>query len=105
MWRAPQGWDNDRQWPGPPDPVLDGGAYTAEIIRGQKQPAAIRLTSKKDERSGVQFSRLLKTFDGTTRVSIDATMTNIDTKPRRWGIWVVTQFDTGGRGGTADIQR
>ena len=22
-WPAPQGWDNDQQWHGPPDPVLD----------------------------------------------------------------------------------
>jgi hypothetical protein len=33
MWPAPQGWDNQQQWPGPPDPVLDGGPYTAEINR------------------------------------------------------------------------
>ncbi|HUW18170.1 MAG TPA: DUF4380 domain-containing protein [Sedimentisphaerales bacterium] len=99
MWPAPQGWDNDRQWPGPPDPVLDGEPYAAEVIEKQGQPATIRLTSQKDKRSGIQFSRLLKTFDGTTHVSIDATMTNIDTKPRRWGIWTVTQFDTRNRHG------
>ena len=55
--------------------------------------------SQKDKRSGIQFSRLLKTFDGTTHVSIDATKTNIDTKRRRWGIWAVTQFDTANRSG------
>ena len=27
LWPAPQGWDNDRQWPGPPDAVLDGQPY------------------------------------------------------------------------------
>ena len=30
VWLAPQGWENEDQWPGPPDPVLDGGAYHAE---------------------------------------------------------------------------
>ena len=27
LWPAPQGWDNDQQWPGPPDAVLDGQPY------------------------------------------------------------------------------
>ena len=25
VWPAPQGWSSDAEWPGPPDPVLDGG--------------------------------------------------------------------------------
>lgn len=99
MWPARQGWDSDQQWPGPPDAVLDGGPYTAQVISENGKPVAIQLTSQKDKQSGVQFSRLLKTFDGTTRVSIDATIKNIDTKPRRWGIWAVTQFDTANRHG------
>jgi hypothetical protein len=34
IWPAPQGWDNDRQWGGRPDPVLDGGVYQSEIREG-----------------------------------------------------------------------
>jgi hypothetical protein len=99
MWPAPQGWDGDDQWPGPPDPVLDGGPYTAQLTKENDRPVAVRLTSQKDKRSGIQFSRLLRIFDDTTHVSIDATMKNIDVKPRRWGIWTVTQFDTSSRRG------
>lgn len=95
LWLAPQGWDNDQQWPGPPDSTLDGQSYALEIIN----PNIIRLTSKEDHRSGVQLSRTIKLFDGTTRVSIDATMKNIDTKPRRWGIWDHTQFNASNRHG------
>ena len=95
LWLAPQGWDNDQQWPGPPDPVLDGQPYAMETI----SPKEICLTSRKDQRSGVQLSRVIKIFDGTTRVSIDATMKNIDTKTRRWGIWAHTQFNAGNRHG------
>jgi len=95
LWLAPQGWDNDQQWPGPPDPVLDGQPYSMEIINSK----TIRLTSREDQRSGVQLSRVIKVFDGTTRVSIDATMKNIDTKSRRWGIWAHTQFNAGNRHG------
>jgi hypothetical protein len=99
MWPAPQGWDNDRQWPGPPDPILDGGPYTAKVIKKQGRTTAIKLTSQKDKRTGIQFSRVLRISDDTTHVGIDAIMTNIDTKPRRWGIWTVTQFDTRSRHG------
>ncbi len=95
LWLAPQGWDNDEQWPGPPDPVLDGQPYAMEVVG----PGEIRLTSREDQRSGVQLSRVIKVFEGSTRVNIAATMTNIDTKPRRWGIWAHTQFDAGNRHG------
>ncbi len=95
LWPAPQGWDNDEQWPGPPDPVLDGQPYTMETI----SPKEIRLTSGKDQRSGIQLSRVVKIFDGTTRVSIHATMKNIDTKTRRWGMWSHTQFNAKNRHG------
>ena len=99
MWPAPQGWDSDQQWPGPPDPVLDGGAYAAEVTTEAGRPVSVKLTSRKDKRSGIQFSRVLRIFNDSTHVSIDATMKNIDTKPRRWGIWTVTQFDTSNRHG------
>lgn len=95
LWLAPQGWDNDQQWPGPPDPVLDGQPFALEVISDKK----IHLTSKKDMRSGVQLSRFIEVFDGSTRVSIDATMKNIDNKLRRWGIWAHTQFNAGNRHG------
>jgi len=99
VWPAPQGRDNEEQWPGPPDAVLDGGPYAAEVTKKDGQAVAIRMTSEKDKQSGIQFSRVVKIFDGTTHVRIDTTMKNIDTKRRRWGIWTVTQFDTSNRHG------
>ncbi len=99
VWPAPQGWGSDEQWYGPPDPVLDGGPYTAELTKENDRLGAIRVTSEKDKRSGVEFSRKFRIFNGSTRVSIEATMKNIDTKRRRWGIWTVTQFDTSNRHG------
>jgi hypothetical protein len=53
LWPAPQGWNNDAQWPGPPDAVLDGQPYRAEMLDGG---AALRLTSRDDPRSGIRFS-------------------------------------------------
>jgi hypothetical protein len=92
LWPAPQGWDNDQQWPGPPDAVLDGQPHHAEIDR---ESSSILLTSRDDPRSGVRFMRRIRLHAQSTRVSIEATMTNIDNKPRRWGIWAHTQLDAG----------
>ena len=76
LWLAPQGWDNDQQWPGPPDPVLDGQPYVLETLG----PKEIRLISREDQRSGVQLSRTIKLYEGSTRVDIAATMKNIDSR-------------------------
>lgn len=93
LWPAPQGWDNDQQWPGPPDAVLDGQPYRLDRLGAKHGQVAIRLTSGKDLRSGIQFSRVVRLFPGSTRVSFEATMRNIDVKPRRWGIWSHTQLE------------
>ncbi len=100
LWPAPQGWDNDQQWPGPPDAVLDGQPYTLKKVKSGNGEAALQLESLKDMRSGIQFARVIRMFDGYARVSFDATMTNIDTKPRRWGIWAHTQLDAANNSGT-----
>lgn len=92
LWPAPQGWDGDRQWPGPPDAVLDGQPYRAQT---DLDPAGIRLTSRNDPRSGIRFSRSIRLHAGSSRVSVEATMTNVDQRPRRWGIWAHTQLDAG----------
>ncbi|MHC4233223.1 MAG: DUF4380 domain-containing protein [Planctomycetota bacterium] len=100
LWPAPQGWDNDQQWPGPPDAVLDGQPYVLEQLpEGKDGSVAVRLTSGNDLRSGISFSRVLRLHPDSTRVSIEATMTNIDNKPRRWGIWAHTQLDGAGADG------
>lgn len=100
IWPAPQGWERDDQWPGPPDPVLDGGIYTGILLVGRGNPIEIKLTSPEDKRSGIQFSRTIKVFDNSSRVSFSTTMTNIDTRSRRWGIWQVTQHNTANRTGS-----
>ena len=105
LWPAPQGWDNDRQWPGPPDAVLDGSPHAAAVVEASGASAAVRLTSLPDKRSGIRFSRVIRVFDGAARVSFDSTMTNVDTKPRRWGIWQVTQLSAGPPAGAEGYNR
>jgi hypothetical protein len=104
LWPAPQGWDNAEQWPGPPDAVLDGGAYEMKVLSSGGGKASVLLTSGKDKRSGIQFSRVISVYDGSTRVSFEATMKNIDTKPRRWGIWAHTQLDGRKKGGGCNTE-
>ncbi len=61
LWPAPQGWDNEQQWPGPPDAVLDGQPYQLEQLPpGQPGETAIRLTSRNDPRSGIRLSRVVR---------------------------------------------
>jgi hypothetical protein len=58
LWPAPQGWDGEDQWPGPPDPVLDGGPYELAVIEARGSQVAVRLTSREDPRSGIQSLRV-----------------------------------------------
>jgi hypothetical protein len=91
-WPAPQGWDNDDQWHGPPDPVLDTGHYTL-VHGGNEQQAWITLTSPDDERSGLQISRQFTLRPGSSRVEVALTFRNVDSRPRRWSIWDVIQLE------------
>jgi hypothetical protein len=96
LWPAPQGWDGPNQWPGPPDAVLDGSPYHAAPLAG----AVLRMTSQKDARSGIRFSRVVTLENGSSILHVHATMENIDTKPHSWGIWTVTQLDARSVSGT-----
>ncbi len=97
LWPAPQGWGNDNLWPGPPDAVLDGSPHVGSIVAPNGQFASAQVTSQKDKRSGIQFTRTIKICENFAHVSIDCRMENVDTKPRRWGIWQVTQHNTANR--------
>lgn len=99
LWPAPQGWDSPEQWPGPPDAVLDGQPHTCEV-----EGSMLRLTSRPDDRSGIQFVRTIALDRDAARVRFEATMRNVDTKPRRWGIWEHTQLDAADADGTPNAR-
>ena len=92
-WPAPQGWDRPEQWHGPPDPVLDTGHYTLEIVDSSDAAASIRMTSPPDPRTGVQIRRQITLHAGGGRVSLHLEMTNISDQERTWSIWDVVQVD------------
>jgi hypothetical protein len=91
-WPAPQGWDNDQQWHGPPDPVLDTGRYTLEALTEDGERALVRMVSPPDRKTGVQISRQITIRPGSSRVTLDLTFSNILDKAVRWSIWDVVQL-------------
>jgi len=95
LWPAPQGRGGPEFWPGPPDVVLDAGPYELKVGEASGPAVSVSFTSEKDPRSGIQFSRTVRLENGSTHVSFEASMKNIDTKPRRWGIWSHTQLNGG----------
>ena len=69
-------------------------AIRAELLE------AARPASDQSRRSAQRHSLLaqMRPLPGRSGVQFEATMTNVDTKPRRWGIWAHTQLDAAKRG-------
>ncbi len=91
-WPAPQGWDNDQQWPGPPDPVLDSGRYTLDKLAVEGNQAVVAMTSPPDARTGLQITRRFALAPHSSRVRVDLTFTNASTRVIRWSVWDVSQL-------------
>ena len=91
-WPAPQGWESDDQWHGPPDPVLDTGRYRLASQTAGPETASVEMVSPPDPRSGVQISRKVSLHQGSTRVRLDLKFTNISQRRVRWSIWDVVQL-------------
>ena len=96
VWPAPQGWTSDHEWPGPPDYILEGSRFDSELSSNNSSEVAIKVTSPKDPRTGVQFVRTFHIYANTTRIKVDQVMRNISKRPIRWSIWHVTQHGTAG---------
>ena len=95
VWPAPQGWSSDAEWPGPPDPVLDGGRYACQVLENRPEAVSLQLTSPYDEYSGLALERVVQLSREAASVAIVHTMRNCSVRPVRWGIWQVTQQPAG----------
>ncbi|MBK1783146.1 DUF4380 domain-containing protein [Prauserella cavernicola] len=98
-WPAPQGWDGDGQWAGPPDPVLDSGAY-AVTTDERDGVATVTLTSGDDPRTGLRLQRRFELRDGEDGYRLTLTALNTSARDVRWALWNVTQLAADGDGGT-----
>ena len=92
VWPAPQGWSSEREWPGPPDPVLDCGQYRWQAALSPES-AEIHLQSPHDEYAGLTMRRKIKVIGGSSSVEVLHSMENTSRRPVRWSIWQVTQVD------------
>lgn len=92
-WPGPEGWSDDNQWPSIPYYILDGSKYDAEITSNNSIEVAVKVTSPKDLRTGVQFVRTFHVYANTTRIKVDQVMRNISKRRIRWGIWHLIQND------------
>ena len=93
VWPAPEGYANDDQWPSIPYYVLDGSRFEFAIVTETQDEVAVRVTSPKDPRTGVQFERTFHVYAGTTRIKVEQVMRNISRRQIRWGIWHLIQND------------
>jgi hypothetical protein len=92
-WPGPEGWMNDDQWASVPYYILDGAPYQAEVAADTPSEGAVRVTSPRDPRTGVQIIRTFHVYAGTTRIKVDQVMRNISRREVRWGIWHLIQND------------
>lgn len=86
VWPAPQGWDGEGYWPGPPDHILDEGVYECKI-----ESDLVTLISPVDKRTGLQIQRNFKVEPGEATINISAKFTNKSDKDIRWSVWPVCQ--------------
>ncbi|HJW82804.1 MAG TPA: DUF4380 domain-containing protein, partial [Anaerolineae bacterium] len=91
-WPAPQGWDNDEQWHGPPDAILDTGRYQLELLESDGAAATVRMTSPDTSPTGVQITRQATLRANSTRVTLDVSFRNVKRRAIRWSIWDVVQL-------------
>jgi hypothetical protein len=93
VWPGPEGWTNDGEWVSVPYYILDGAPYQAEVVVDTAAESAVRVTSPRDPRTGVQFFRTFHVYADTTRIKVDQVMRNISRRQVRWGIWHLIQND------------
>ncbi|XVQ86061.1 DUF4380 domain-containing protein [Microbispora siamensis] len=89
-WPAPQGWSSAQEWAGPPDPVLDAGAYTVL----ERDDLRVRMRSGDDPRTGLAVTRTVTMSAGEPVLVVDSELENVTDHPVRWAAWTVTQFET-----------
>ncbi len=88
LWVAPQGWTSDDEWPGPPDPVIDGGSYKVSADND-----VIELTSSVEPHIGVQVGRSIHLHEKSSRLEIDAWLRNHSERSKDLAIWPVVQVE------------
>lgn len=85
-WPAPQGWDSEQEWPGPPGSPLDNGAWTIDF----DDASAVHLASADDPRTGLSIRKCFA-LQGGRRFTESITFTNTSDAAVTWAVWEVAQ--------------
>ncbi len=93
IWPMPEGTQDGQHWPGPVSDQLDDGEYSFQVLSQGAQCRA-RLEGPADARTGLQYRREISIDANSAKVSFHATMRNDSTRPIRWSMQSVTQYDT-----------
>jgi hypothetical protein len=101
VWPAPQGWSGAGQWPGPPDPVFDGGAWQWRAEQFPDGGARVTLESRADPVTGLRATRSLE-FRPRASGFVETVRFTATERPVRWAIWEVVQVPSGRECGAGD---
>jgi hypothetical protein len=93
LWPLPEGHGDDQHWAGPVSDALDDGEYKVSIV-SQGQTCAVRLYGPADPTTGLQYSREISIGNESPEISFHAIMKNATSRPIRWSMQSVTQYDT-----------
>ncbi len=93
-WPAPQGWSGDDEWPGPPDGVLDSGAWQCSQSAQSGGNRVVIMTSPADRRTCLMVERRFDVPATGTSFTQRNRFTNVGDRPVTWSIWEVCQADT-----------
>jgi hypothetical protein len=93
-WPAPQGWAGEGEWAGPPDAVLDAGAWAVDAAEDEHGDMVVSMTSPDDARTGLRITRRFELPSFGAEFTQLTTFTNVSERPVAWSIWEVCQVDT-----------
>jgi hypothetical protein len=96
IWPAPQGWDSSQKWPGPPDPILDSGIYSADNIFTSENGKRLTVSSPFDKRTGLQITKEVFMPNNRSVVKVIAAFLNRNSEIKKWSVWPVLQMNTQG---------
>jgi hypothetical protein len=92
LWPMPEGSDNEQQWASAVGSVLDGGAYSFEVI-SQGATCAVRMVSPPDPQVGLEYTREIAIDRDTPAIRFAAIMKNVAGYPLRWSEQSVSQYN------------
>jgi hypothetical protein len=91
-WPAPQGWETQEQWHGPPDVILDAGPYSASY-NAQAEQITLTMQSMPDWRTGLRITRSIQLVAGLPGFKLVQTFENVVDRQISWALWDVAQLD------------